>query len=130
MLRPVVNHVASLTEGFEVPEIIVRRVIVEMGGGENDPCAQTVIRFGGYGYSLADATAMAVAPDLQLLVPPPSITEMTDDLAMRPGATLAPALGSLEPHHVRDLRPVDRVKPAVLRSDRHLGRLRRFDPLR
>ena len=39
--------------------------------------------------------------------------------AMRPAAPLAPAFGSLKPDHRRKLRPVDRIKPFVLGTDRH-----------
>src|SRR6516164_721010 len=38
---------------------------------------------------------------------------------MRPAAPLAPAFGSLKPDHRRKLRPVDRIKPFVLGTDRH-----------
>src|SRR5271166_4618311 len=41
---------------------------------------------------------------------------MLDLTAMRPAAPLAPAFGSLKPDHRRKLRPVDRIKPFVLRG--------------
>jgi hypothetical protein len=44
---------------------------------------------------------------------------MLDLTAMRPAASLAPALGSLKPDHCRKLRPVDGIKPFVLGADRH-----------
>src|SRR6516165_372386 len=39
--------------------------------------------------------------------------------AMRPAAPFAPALRSLKLDHRRKLRPVDRIKPFVLGTDRH-----------
>ena len=38
---------------------------------------------------------------------------------MRSAASLAPSLGALKPDHRRKLRPVDRIKPFVLGTDRH-----------
>ena len=36
MMRPIVQHVAALTEGPQVGEPVVGRIAVEMGGGEHD----------------------------------------------------------------------------------------------
>ena len=46
---------------------------------------------------------------------------------MRPATSLTPALGSLKSDHCRKLRPVDRIKPFVLGTDRHRACQRRDD---
>lgn len=119
MLRPVVNHVAALAERLEIPEIVVRRIVIQVGGGENDPGAQAVVRFRRQGCLPADRPTPAVTPALLPDVPPPPIPQMADKLPMRSAAPLAATLGTLEPYHPADLRPVNWVEPAVLRTDRH-----------
>jgi hypothetical protein len=68
---------------------------------------------------LAQGTTATVAPDLVLLVPPPAIAKMPNRPPVRTPAALAASLGPLKPDHGRQLRPIDRIEPAVLRTDRH-----------
>src|SRR5690242_6048877 len=54
-----------------------------------------------------------------VLVPPPSISEMIDQAAVGSPAALASASRTAEANDGRELGPVDRVKPAMLATDRH-----------
>lgn len=113
------DHVTSLAKGLEIAQGIVRRIVVQMGGGENHLGAQFVIGFWGKGHLPPDFPALAITPDLLPDVPPPPVTHVANDLAMRPAALFTASPGSLEPHILADLWPVDRIEPAMLRSDRH-----------
>ena len=119
MFRPVMQQVASLAEcpDIAMPPAAMSRVMVEMGCSEYDPC-RSYCRYchrNGWRYGLA----AAVAPGLAELVPPAAVAEMADDGAVRTAASLAPTGSPLEPDPAADLRPVDRVEKAQLRSDRH-----------
>jgi hypothetical protein len=67
-MRPIVEHVASLTERAEVPQAVVGRVAVKMRGREHDArypvpaCLDQVGPVAG--------TAAAIAPRRRLLVEP------------------------------------------------------------
>ena len=60
-----------------------------------------------------------VDPPAARLVPPSSVAEVLNVLAVRPVALLASAAGPLEPDLGRQLRPVDWVEIAELVTDRH-----------
>jgi hypothetical protein len=93
------------------------RVMVEMGCRQHDP-GRPDRRILGRGRR-GDLAAPTAAPGLLFLVPPAAVAHMAHDLAMRPAADLAAALGVHEPDPVADLLSVDRVVPAQLRLDRH-----------
>ena len=58
-------------------------------------------------------------PALRIGIPPAAVTQMRHAPHVRSGAMLAPRTGPVEPDGHRELPPVDRVEPAVLRADRH-----------
>lgn len=118
MLLGVVQHVAPLAERLQVPRPVVRRIVVEMRGREHDTGGPGA-RAGRGGRRLpTHSAASAVAPGLRLGIPPCAVTQMADDLAVWPPAAFAPAARPLEADHGRELRPVDRIEPAMLRPDR------------
>ncbi len=59
------------------------------------------------------------SPAVVFGIPPAPITEMGDPAQVRPTALLTPSAGPPKPHAGRELFPVDGIKPAVLRTDRH-----------
>lgn len=58
-----------------------------------------------------------------VLVPPASVSQMGDGFPMRPSAVLAAALGALETHLLRQLRPIDRIEQAAMLADGHQASL-------
>ena len=85
--------------------------MVEVSSRQNNPGlshASSVFSIG----QASQATAL-IAPDSTGLVVPPSIRQNANDFAMRAPAALAHAAGALEPHMVAELRPVDRIEPAL-----------------
>src|SRR4051812_9003945 len=117
MMRSVVNEMAALTQASQVFQPIVAWIVIEVGSGQNDAGLTHVRRFLDVG--LASRTAAMIAPGLTGVVVPPSIRQTANDFAMRTPAALTDAAGTLEPHMVAELRPVDRIKPAHLSLDRH-----------
>ena len=98
MLWAIMDHVAPLAKGLEVPRRVVGRIVVEMRGRQHDTGA-------------ADGEAIPhdqagqgppapVDPPAARLVPPSSVAEVLNVLAVRPVALLASAAGPLEPDHL------------------------------
>jgi hypothetical protein len=93
-------------------------IVVQVGSCQVDPRDQDVIRKRGRG-RLAHRAASIVAPSAEFFVPPAAVAKMANNSPMGPLAMFAAALGPLEPNHVRQLLPVDRVKPTMLWTDWH-----------
>ena len=117
MLRRVVNHMATLTKRSEIARQAVARIVVEMRAGQHD--IGRPHRRKGEAALDRDPFATAGAPAGGIGIPPATVAEMGNPAHMRSGAMLAACAGSVEPDYVRQLRPVDRVQPAVFGSDRH-----------
>ena len=117
MVRAVVDQVAALTEALEIARPVVARIVIEVGGGQDDaspsyPCHLLDIGPGG-------GSAMVVTPSMTGGVEPASIRQTANICPMRPAAALANPAGTLEARMPAGLRPVDRIEPAQFRSDRH-----------
>ena len=122
ILRPIVDHVATLAEGREVAVSVVRGVVIPVSSGQQDLCLAGLpedVR----PYADPDPTASAIAPPAGLRVPPAAIAEVVDHSPVRPSAALAAASRPAEPDHGRELRPIDRIEEAVLGPDWHGGAL-------
>lgn len=119
MLGPVVDQVATLAKGYEVGAGVVERVVVAVRGSQHHTrpagAAEHVIA----AELQSDQTPTAVAPALDLHVPPATIAEMDDHLLVRSSAALASSSGPAKADRGRKLRPVDRVEEAMLAPDRH-----------
>ena len=94
MVRPIVQHVATLAEGAEVPQSVVGRVAIEMRGREHDarlpkPGRLDEIRPPGY-------SPTAIAPRGCPFVEPPPIRQAANEGEMRAPAALARTSGALE----------------------------------
>jgi hypothetical protein len=116
MFLRVVQHVATLTKRSEVGGIVVARVVVQMSAGQDNigrphrSKSEILHRY---------ASAIFSAPASIASIPPPSIAKVRDTLKVWPLAALAARLSAAKADCLRQLRPVDRVKPAVLGTDRH-----------
>ena len=118
MLVAIVDHVAALAERLEIFRPIIRRIVIEVGGREHDlgPSNEDMLA------NWSDATqrpSAPISPSLLFFVPPSTVAQVLDLAAVRPAALLAPTFRSMKPDHRRQLRPVDRIEPFVLRADRH-----------
>ena len=120
MFLAIVQHVAALAERAEVSRAIVAGVMVEMRSGQEDPGGEPPLIAGEGFRKLPQRAAAAVAPHACILVPPAPIAEVEDHATVRAAALLAAPFCATKPDRGRDLRPVDRVQPAILGADRHL----------
>ena len=119
MLWPVVEQMAPLVHGSDIAVTppAMGWVMVEMRCRQHDlgrPDRSILGR--GRAGGLA---ASAVAPGLLLLIPPATVVQSLDDLAVRAAAGLAASFGAHEADPAADLRPVDRVEVLQLGADRH-----------
>jgi hypothetical protein len=117
MFGRVVFHVAALAERGEVARRIVGRIVVQVRAGNVDP--REPDNRHNVGTSNANAASPSVAPLPPISIPPPAIAKMKDACSMRAPAMLATAFGPTKPDQLRQLGPVDRVKPTMFRRDRH-----------
>lgn len=79
MLRPVVNHVAALAEGREVGVRVGGRVMVPMGGCEDDVGPASAVEDLSAGPD-SDPTPLSIAPTAGLGVPPTPVPKVVDHL--------------------------------------------------
>ena len=96
-LHLIVQDVASLTEGREVPAIIILRVVVAMAGRQDHaglPCRQDDA---AKSWQPSQGTARSITPMLQIFVPPSAVAEVEHHAAMRPTASLTTSLRSPRP---------------------------------
>ena len=89
VMGPVVQHVAALAQAFQVTRMVVRRVVVERGGGEHDAGGALRGQIGGGGAGTAPAGVVPPVP--HGAVEPASVGQAGHGLAMRAAARLAPA---------------------------------------
>src|SRR5215217_6227561 len=121
MLRPVVQHVAALTERLQVRGPVVGWVVIEMRAGEDHARRPDSPLPQPQRGKLPEWSASSVTPLPLLAIPPAPIAQVADRSSMRPAAPLAFALRSSEADHGRELGPVDGVEPAIAGMDRHQG---------
>ena len=100
----------------QVAQAIVPRIVIEMGGGQDDPGVADLGRFDEVGPA---RPAAAVAPGAARGIEPAPIGQTADCCTMRPAAVLADAGGALEAETPADVRPILRIEPAHLGLDRH-----------
>lgn len=118
VLRPVMVHVAPLTEGSEVLVRVVAGVVVAMRGSEHHPGRAQAPKLLEARQAL-ESVPPSVTPAAGRGIPPASIAQMVDRLPVRPSATLTGASCPSEADHGGELWPVDRVVEAVLAPDWH-----------
>ena len=113
------QQVAALTPCFQVLEIAVGGVVVEVAGREPDDCPTEPVGFVGAGCL---PTAL-ISPGTVLTIEPSAIADAEDEFSVRSAASLAAALGTTEADGGRQLRPVVGVEGTMFGADRHrIGR--------
>lgn len=117
MLGRIVEHVTSLTQRGQVRRRVVARIMVEMRAGEHDKGRPHARERDALAHP--DPPTATAPPAPRLRVPPSPVTQMRDIRAVRPPAPLAARSGAAETDCIGQLRPVDRIQPAVLGTDRH-----------
>ena len=120
MFFAIVQHVTPQAERAQVSRTIVSRVVIEMRGGQKDFCGeQGWIVGAGLGKS-RERPATAIAPYGCVFIPPAAVAKVDHSTTVRAAALFAAPVRPAKSDCSRDLRPVDRVEPAMLRADRHL----------
>ena len=117
MFGRIVEHMATLAQCGEIARQVVARIVIEMCAGEHDigrTDAEHVQPFAN-----RDPSPTVRTPIAGNGIPPSPVAKMRDEAQMRPRASLATRTGTIESDRVRQLLPIDRVKPAVLGADRH-----------
>ena len=117
MLPAVLREVASLAKRHEIARLIVRRIVVAMRRRQNHP--RRLERLQMLGLGPPQRLSSSAPPSSGCLVPPAPVGKSKDRPVMRPAATLTASTSPPEADHGRELRPINRVKPAVLWPDRH-----------
>ena len=118
MLLAVMEKMAALTKRSQIARAVVGRIVIDVRCRQNHlgllepPQIVTIIE-------PSDHPALPVPPELMLGIEPAAITEMADDLAMGPGASLASPFGVLKPNDRRELLPVDRIEASEVAPNRH-----------
>jgi hypothetical protein len=117
MMRAVVDQMTALAQAAQVGGPIVARIVIEMGGGEHD----TGVPYPGCLDDIGPVrrAPALITPSMFIGIKPAAVGKTADGFAVRPTAFLAQAARPLEPHMAAELRPVDRIEPAHLSSDRH-----------
>jgi hypothetical protein len=113
------DDMATLAERLEVAPVIIARVMIKMRSRQKYARQQ-----GGAAQLLrtwphAQQAPAIVPPSTGLLAPPAPIAEVLYGFAMRPAALLAATFGTVKANNIGQLRPVDRVKEAMLAADGH-----------
>jgi len=117
MFGRIVEHMAALAQCGEIARQVMARVMIEMRAGEHDigrTDAEHIEPFAN-----RDPSTTVRTPIAGIGIPPSPVAEMRDEAQMWPRTSLAARTGTLETDRVRQLLPIDRVKPAVLGADRH-----------
>ena len=118
MVPPIVVEVTFLAKALEVAGSIVAGVVVEMGGRQNRFGRSDAVKERGR-LGASQHPPSPAAPRPRFRVPPSPIAEVDHPAAMRAPALLTPPFRPAKPDGGGDLRPVNRVEPAILSADRH-----------
>ncbi len=113
----IVAEMAALAQGAQVGKRGVGGVVIEMGGGGEDPALARGGELDEVGPG--GAAAGIVAPAARLFVEPSSVRQLKDAAPVRAAAGLAASPRPLEAHEPAQERPVDRIEPAQIAADRH-----------
>ena len=117
------QHVAALAECAEIARSIVAGVVVEVRCRQKDLGEEQAFIVSDRLGEARERPAAATSPEFGAGIPPAAVAEVPHHMSVWAAALLASPLCALETDRGRDLRPVDRVKPAMLRSDGHAGSL-------
>jgi hypothetical protein len=116
MFGCVVQHVAPLTQCREVRRRVVAGIVIQMCAGQHDPRHPHLRQRDA---QRRDPAALRRSPASPFAVPPAPVAQMRHPLQMRTATALAATARAVEPDRRGQLRPVDRIEPAVFGTDRH-----------
>jgi hypothetical protein len=117
MVRPIVQHVAALTEGSQIFQPVVGGVAVQVRRCENDarhPELSCLHEVGPTG-----KTPTAIPPGRRLVVEPAPVRQAAEDGEMGAAAALAPSSGALEADVAAQFAPVWRIEWSQRRAEWH-----------
>ena len=138
----IADHVTSLAERGEIARAVVAGIMVQVGAGENYARDERPGRRVDAGEGeLVDSERVrpgqgphplssTIAPGRGVEIPPCSFVQVQHVATVGTPAAFAPAPGAAKPDQVGQLRPVDRVKPAMFGGDRHGTTLNHCSPER
>lgn len=121
MVLEIVSEVTSLTQSLEVPFGSVRRVVVEVSGGEHHshhPYRPEIIGPGDENRGTGDASPAFRGRGIE----PAAIGKREHETAVWPLAALAAAFGALEADAVGDFVPIGTVEVPEVSPDGHQPR--------
>lgn len=117
MVFPIVLQVTALAERGQIRRVVVGRVLVQMGTGQNrfDKTPFRPFR------SLKNVRwlALAIVPLPGVRIDPTPVFDDPYGLAMRTATPLAPPFGTFEFDSIRQLSPVRRVQGTKVGMDGH-----------
>lgn len=116
MLGRVVQHVAPLAQRREVRGRVITRIVIEMRAGQHDPRHPHLRQRNP---QRRDPATLGRSPASPLAIPPTPVAQMRHALQMRTTAALATTTRAVKADRCGQLRPVDRIEPAVFGTDRH-----------
>jgi hypothetical protein len=117
VVRPIVEHVASLTERAETSQPVVCRIAVKMRRCKHDvrhSILGCLDKVGPPGHPPA-----AIPPRRRLLVEPPPVRQAADAGKVRPPAALAPAFCALKANLAAQPTPMRRIERPQFATDGH-----------
>ncbi len=130
MFGAIMGKMAALAQGGEIAWAVIARVVIEMRAGQYDARGRQHRLAGEFGQAQLARQAIGggqathplspiVAPASSLLIIPAPVTQMVYPHSMRPATMVTPPLCPREANKVRQFAPVDWIKPAMVRTDRH-----------
>jgi hypothetical protein len=117
MVRPVVQHVAALTEGPQILQPIVGGIAVQVRRCEHDarhPEPSCLHKVGPTG-----RTPTAISPGRRLFVEPAAGRQAAEEGEKGSATALAPTSGALEADVAAQFAPVRGIERSQLRADWH-----------
>jgi len=118
MFLAIMQEMTALTERLQILRAVMAWIVIQVRRRQNHPGLPQpplVLRK----IDPIDCPPLLVPPDLSIGVEPTAIAEMMNHTAMGTTTGLATALGPLEPDHIAELPPVDRVETPKSLPDRH-----------
>ena len=117
MVRPIVQHVAALTEGSQIFQPIVGGIAVQVRRCENDarhPELSCLHKVGPTG-----KTSTAIPPGRCLFVEPAPVRQAAKEGELGSATALASSSGALEADVAAQFAPVGGIEWSQLRADWH-----------
>jgi hypothetical protein len=117
MVRPIVQHVAALTEGPQIFQPIVGGIAVQVRRREHDarhPEPSCLHKVGPTG-----RTSTAIPPGRRLFVEPAPVRQAAEEGEVGSATALAPSSGALEADVAAQFAPVRGIEWSQLRADWH-----------